>query len=388
MVILLLALIIVSLSFAGWIFSTLYFLRVLRLTPRLTEQVHSDTPKVSIILPARNEEGYLERCLASLVTQNYPDMEIIAIDDSSSDNTWKIMTQASSRLVTAVQAPPTPLGWTGKSWASHYGYKNCSGQLLLFTDADTVFQRDLVSIAVAYLNQEDLAALTLIPTVVTEGWLNRLVQPALGFIMAVAFSPLVVNDPKTRWAYFWGSFILIRRNAYEAIGGHERVKGDLVEDRALGRLAKESGCRIRMALGVDRVAATWTRKGTPPWRSLQRVIVPSLGGNLKLSALYSLATMLLLLPPYLVLPFVSMQIIIAGLDLVTSTIILFSFGAIVLMVFTFAFEARKRLRLSALYGLGAPLAAFIVVFSVAASIIRFSLRATVQWKGREYRYRD
>ena len=122
-------------------------------------------PKVSVILPARNEEKFIEKCLNSLVEQDYGNYEIIAINDSSDDSTGDIIKKYSEKFpkVIFVDAKPKPDGWMGKNWACMEGYKKSSGDLLLFTDADTTHTNSVISLAVSHLSSLELDALTVIP---------------------------------------------------------------------------------------------------------------------------------------------------------------------------------------------------------------------------------
>jgi glycosyltransferase involved in cell wall biosynthesis len=122
-------------------------------------------PKISIIVPARNEEGKISKCLQSLLSQDYDNYEVIAIDDSSTDKTLSIISKLSKenhRLI-LVKSPPRPDDWVGKNWACFQGYQKSSGEILLFTDADTVHRFDALSSAVNTLVHDELDALTLVP---------------------------------------------------------------------------------------------------------------------------------------------------------------------------------------------------------------------------------
>ena len=136
-------------------------------TPYLDKFKNSSNqiPKVSIILPARNEEKFIGKCLESFVQQDYTNYEIMAIDDSSDDKTWEIIEKhaKSSEKVVPVKAEPKPDGWMGKNWACMEGFKRSTGDLLLFTDADTQYSEKVISFAVAHLLSEKLDVLTVIP---------------------------------------------------------------------------------------------------------------------------------------------------------------------------------------------------------------------------------
>src|SRR6476659_11104709 len=163
-----------------YFFSSIYFLiysvKSIKNVPKLILIANShdiDYPMVSIILPCRNEEKYIEKCLDSLLVQDYPNYEIIAINDSSSDKTGEIIKRYSltNNKIVHVDAQPKPEGWTGKNWACYQGYLQSKGDFFLFTDADTVHHPSAVSLAVTYLLSEKLDTFTAIPqTLANDFW--------------------------------------------------------------------------------------------------------------------------------------------------------------------------------------------------------------------------
>jgi len=158
--------ILISVS-GAWIFLIRSMLISFRDAPYLESftQKNHDNPRVSIILPARNEEEFIAKCLDSLLLQDYENLEIIAINDSSEDSTEDIISQYSKKnsKIILVNARPKPSGWIGKNWACMEGYRKATGELLLFTDADTNFSKNLVSLAVSHLSSINLDAITVIP---------------------------------------------------------------------------------------------------------------------------------------------------------------------------------------------------------------------------------
>ncbi|MDH5418420.1 MAG: glycosyltransferase, partial [Nitrosopumilus sp.] len=155
----------------AWIFLIKSIIESVKLTPYLDkfENTSRSTPKVSVILPARNEEEFLGKCLESLLEQDYENYEIIVIDDSSEDSTGKIICQYAKKnsKIIHVSARPKPEGWMGKNWACMEGYRKVTGELLLFTDADTKHSKNTISLAVAHLISFNLDALSTIPKMLT-----------------------------------------------------------------------------------------------------------------------------------------------------------------------------------------------------------------------------
>ena len=233
-------------------------------------------PRVSVILPARNEEEYIGKCLDSLSAQDYPDYEVVAVDDSSDDATGRIISDraAADPRIVHVSARPKPDGWMGKNWACMEGYARASGDLLLFTDSDTVHSPRAMRLAASALLAGGLDAITVIPRLVCRDAWTRATLPVISTFLHTRFSALRVNDPAKKTGYFFGSFFMMRRGAYEAAGTHEGVRGEIIEDGALGKKVKESGMPMLMALGDDLVDAVWARDRGTLWDGLKRLMVP------------------------------------------------------------------------------------------------------------------
>src|SRR5215208_4814187 len=195
-----------------------------------SSSVHNSLPFVSVIVPARNEEKHIHRCLLSLLTQDYPNFEIIVIDDNSTDNTLKTIenikkgrSQTHHMRIEERQLPSAedklkilsltdkPQGWAGKSWASEQGYLHSKGSILLFTDGDTHYGRkDVISLTMSYMQKQNLDVLTGIPSTgkVHDFW-SRTILP-LWILVGVLFgvnNTANVNNPKSKFAYLMGSFL-------------------------------------------------------------------------------------------------------------------------------------------------------------------------------------
>jgi len=216
----------------------------------LTDQ---DLPFLSVVVPARNEELKIERCLGSLLKQNYPRYEVVVIDDRSTDATAEIIARiaAGDKRLKFVQGTSLPPGWIGKCNALAHAVPYASGDWLLFTDADTCHNesslRDSVSHALA--NQADLVSF--VPLQELGSFWEKVVMPVLlgSFLSGDPFH--TVNDPGSDRAYAYGQYILVRRPVYKAVGGHQAVRDEIVEDHALGRVVKTAGYRILVADGHD-----------------------------------------------------------------------------------------------------------------------------------------
>jgi len=202
--------------FTAWLYFLIYTIISFRRLPKLESMNQQDAitdkyPKVNVILPARNEEKYIAKCLDSLLKQSYPNFEIVAINDSSSDRTDEIIQRChilNSKVVVAINAEPKPEeGWIGKNWACYQGYLNSTGEILLFTDADTVHSISTISSAVTYLIKQNLDALTAIPRILSEKDICiKITLPLLWTLSYTKYSALRANNPKNKMEFFFGSF--------------------------------------------------------------------------------------------------------------------------------------------------------------------------------------
>lgn len=198
----------------AWIFLLKSMMDSFRLTPYLDkfENTSKTNPKVSIILPARNEEEFIGKCLDSLIKQDYENYEIIVIDDSSEDKTGKIILEYAKKhpKVIPVSARPKPEGWMGKNWACMEGYAKATGELLLFTDADTRHAKNVISLSVSHLNSFNLDALSAIPKMLTFDFWTNITLPMISTFLHTRFSALNVNNPAKKTGYFFGSFFILK----------------------------------------------------------------------------------------------------------------------------------------------------------------------------------
>jgi glycosyltransferase involved in cell wall biosynthesis len=206
---------------------------------------------VSVIVPARNEEACLGACLESLAAQTGVDFEIIVVNDASTDHTREIA--QSFPLVRVVDADPLPSGWTGKNNAMAAGARIAGGECLLFTDADTVHKRGSLARAVGEARERGVVMLSYSPEQEVRGFWENAVMPVIFAELAAAYRPSLVSDPRSSAAAANGQYILIARQAYDAIGGHAAVKSSLLEDVALAKGVKTSGRKIFFRFGGDAV---------------------------------------------------------------------------------------------------------------------------------------
>src|SRR2546421_12184184 len=216
-----------------------------------TPHPSSDSPLVSVIVPARNEEASLTQCLESLVSQTGVSFEIVVVDDASTDRTRQIAESFSQ--VHTIDAAPMPPGWPGKNNALATGAKAARGKWLLFTDADTVHHAGSLARSLEEVEERGAALLSYSPEQEVHGFWENAVMPVIFAELACTYRPSEICNPASRAAAANGQYLLITRQAYDAVSGHTAVATSLLEDVALAKAVKDSGHRILFRFGGDAV---------------------------------------------------------------------------------------------------------------------------------------
>ena len=267
--------------------STLLFLLGLGIIVWVHSQYHMDivvapadapasAPLISICIPARDEEKNIRRCVESLLAQTYPNFEIIVLDDRSTDSTLKILeelrsddfsrlrpgttdpTGALRRVVTTwesrlqiLHGSDLPDGWAGKPHALTQAVASARGEWLCFVDADTFAAPEAIASCYVKALETKADMFTIMTFQELGSFWEKVLMPLVLTALSVGFSPRKVNDPKERVAVANGQFILIKRAVYDAVGGHERIKDQIVEDKALAEQVKWNGHRLVIADGYQ-----------------------------------------------------------------------------------------------------------------------------------------
>ena len=206
---------------------------------------------VSIIVPARNEERNIRRCIEALLAQDYPAYEVLVLDDRSTDATPAILAEISARETRLVilMGNELPAGWAGKPHALYQAAKAAAGDWLLFVDADTFLTPNALSASMDSARKNGADLYTVMTEQLMGTFWEKAVLPLVMTALSVGFSPHKVNDPATRDAIANGQYILIKRSVYDAIGGHEKLHNQIVEDKAISEQVKWNGYRLIVADG-------------------------------------------------------------------------------------------------------------------------------------------
>ncbi|WP_062197682.1 glycosyltransferase family 2 protein [Massilibacterium senegalense] len=232
----------------------------IRHIPTLPETTRTKYPSLSIIVAAKDEEKAIRESISSQLKQDYPNVEWVLVDDRSSDGTLSIMKQlaAKDERITVLSIEELPEGWLGKNHALYKGYKQASGELILFTDADVIFERtDVLKRSVAMLQTENVDHVTISPTLQAKSFM---LQAFIGFFL-FGFHyfkrPHRANDDRSSVAMGVGAFNLLRKEAYEAIGTHEQIRFRPDDDLQIGIQIKKNGLKQRFVTGIGDIRVEW-----------------------------------------------------------------------------------------------------------------------------------
>ena len=247
-----------------WVIGLVYLTWTLRTLPRLHQQVGALTPPtvwptLSIIIPACNEAEHIEAALTSLLAQDYPALDIIVLNDRSTDDTGHIIDRlaAQDARIRPVHISELPKGWLGKVHALHLGVQHAKGDWLLFTDADIHFAPGALRRALTYALHTQADLLALLPRVLLSNfWLGVAVR-SFGLLFLYTMRANQVHRPDNAHYIGVGAFNLVRREAFERTPGFEWLRLEPGDDAALGMMIKQAGGSLRFALADDDLSVSW-----------------------------------------------------------------------------------------------------------------------------------
>ncbi len=326
---------------------------------------------VSAIIPARNEEAIIAACIESLVRQQEIS-EIVVVDDQSSDGTAGVVRSLMSKYprLRLLQTDRLPDGWVGKNHALWTGVQQAKGDWLLFTDADAEHQSNSAARALQIAQEHGAALVSFSPEQVTENWYEKALIPYIYLRLAKFFSYDKVNDQKSSVAAANGQFLMIRREVYDAIGGHAGVAGEVLEDVAIAMRVKAAGHRIWFGSGKGIVRVRMYRSFDAMWQGWKKNLYRLIGGT-----------------PWAVfrelesgLPWIPFLLILIGLKFP----LIFFFGVLLLLgrQTIYGLElARNHFPFSFIFYY---VPAAVLYASVLWASYRSHLKGIIQWKGREY----
>lgn len=331
-------------------------------------------PRVSIIVPARDEEAMIAAAVRSLLGLEYPNFEVIAIDDRSADGTGAMLDEIASGAggrLKVIHVRELPKGWLGKTHAMHVGAEQAKGEWLLFTDADVVHSRGTLRRAVNFAERERVDHLVVLPTVVTESWGERMIIALFQSLFIFAHKPWKVSDPKAKDYLGTGAFNLVREASYRAVGGYERLRLAVIDDMQLGRTVKRAGFRQQAVSGPKMVRVRWAHGLLGVVRNTEKNFFAEFGFKVWLTLAAVLGVVGLQLGPWL------------GL-LLEHGWAKAGYAVALLCVLWVYNSERKRTGISSAYILLHWLASVLLVYAILRSMVVTLRRSGVVWRGTKY----
>ena len=330
-------------------------------------------PLVSIVVPACNEETTVEPALRSLLNQDYPNREIIVVDDRSTDGTFVLLKNMSQEFpeIQVEQITELPMGWLGKNHALYCGAKRAQGKILLFTDADIVMESSTLSRSVAYFVDEKLDHLSLIfRNVAQGGLLNGMVVDALGGLFFL-LRPWNVRKSDNSAFIGVGAFNMILSKAYWELGGHAALKMHPIDDVMLGKKVKQQGLTQDCLLGGDFVQVRWYETIPEMIRGLMKNIFALYSYRIGYVAAGLLGTIVMTIVPFW------------GLLLAQGTARIF-FGATVLCRFGIFFCNAKGMKIRASLFPWSLLTPYLIVYIIIKAVWTTCKNQGINWRGTHY----
>lgn len=338
-----------------------------------SEQRSSRHPQITVIVPALNEENGIEACLRSLIAQNYPALQIIAVDDRSTDSTGTIMERVAAEApgrLRVLHITELPVRWLGKTHAMWKAASLASTEWLLFTDGDVVFSQDAIPRAVTYAEIQRADHVSVLPTFITKSAGERMMMGMFQLAIA-AFRPWKAGDPNSRFAVGAGAFNMLRREAYERIGGLEALRLEVVEDMALAFRLKHSGFASRAPLAPGMVSVHWASGAMGIVRTLTKNSYAVTGFRWYLALTIVLLTLSFHVGPFV---FVWFAPGLAKLGFAVALAVLFAFYAV--------FAGRGGV--SPAYFFLHPIAGLLTAYTLLRSTVVTLATQAVDWRGTKY----
>jgi glycosyltransferase involved in cell wall biosynthesis len=332
-----------------------------------------DCPRISLILAARDEEEKLPGALATLTAIDYPDLEIIAVNDRSQDRTRRILDEFAleHERLRVVHVDTLPAGWLGKTHALQTGFQRSTGDWLLFTDADVRFAPDVIRRSVSVMNDRRLDHLTLFGDVEMEGFWEKVLITFFGLTFHVATDPYRVSDPDS-WTYVGvGAFQLLKRSAYAAAGTHRRLAMEVVDDMKLGKIVKQAGFRSSVGLAQNAIVVRWHAGLGNLVRGVTKNFFAALGYNVGLAIVAAVGMLLLNLAP-----FIAILTSHGWIRILAATAVVIALG--------FHVGVDIVMRVSPLYALTHPIGAVLFCYMLLRSTVVTLWHGGVTWRGTFY----
>jgi cellulose synthase/poly-beta-1,6-N-acetylglucosamine synthase-like glycosyltransferase len=371
---------IILLIFLFYLFTFIeYFFgnRSIRNLKDIPAQTPDNPISVSIVIPARNEERKIRQALTSVLALDYPDYEVIVINDRSDDNTGRILDDLShsNAKLKVIHLESLPPGWLGKNYALDCGVKKANGDYIIFSDADVVFRYDTLSRVMPYVKENNIDHLSMAPSHVFKKFLLTSVVIVFEFLFMMRFKPWKVSNPKSRFFIGIGSFNMIRLSAYKKTGGFETLRMRPDDDIMLGKLVKKHGLKSDFIYAPEQISLEWYYSLREMIRAFYKNTYAGFNYNF-LNAIFSIVMLFILT----VLPYFSL-FFLSGIGLIVNIGVLF-------VIFCIYLVLAGSNKVSIFYFFTYPLACVIIVYLMLRAIFLTLTKGGIDWRGTFYSLKE
>ncbi len=329
--------------------------------------------RVSVIIPARNEERNVEEALQSILDQDCGDLEVIVVDDRSTDRTAAILDRMARAIpaVRIVHLKDLPPGWIGKNYALYRGAQEARGDLLLFTDADVVMHPSAVGRAVNYMLEHQLDHLAIAPDVKMPSMFLQVFVGAFSIFFSLYARPWKAKDPKSKWCIGIGAFNLVRRDVYRMVGTHQAIAMRPDDDIKLGKLIKKHGYRQEFLFGRQMLHVEWYASVPELVDGLMKNAFAGLDYSVSAIVAASVAQFLLNVWPFLGI------FLTHGSTRIVNTVV-------VLVILALCRNTVRFLTVAPWHGIGFPIATLLFIYIMWRSMLTALLYGGINWRGTRY----
>jgi glycosyltransferase involved in cell wall biosynthesis len=333
----------------------------------------ADAPTVSVVITACNEQDRLEEALRSVLAQAYPRLEVIAINDRSSDRTGAILDRLAQAypILKPEHITELPPGWLGKNHALNVGANQARGEWILFADADVVMNQTVVARALRYATEHQLDHLAVAPLARVGGFFSNVFLGGFALMFSMHSRPWRVRDPRAKEYIGIGAFNLVRASAYRSVGGHSAIALRPDDDLKLGKLIKQSGFRSDFALGTELLRVDWYHSFAALRRGLMKNFFAVFDYDPKLATLACVIQILVFVwPP-------------VGAIVLSGTPAYLNAAAVVLSWAAFAVNSRI-VQMRPWWGITLPLAGVLTAYLIARAMVVTLRSGGIEWRGTRY----
>jgi hypothetical protein len=330
-------------------------------------------PSVSLVVPARNEELYIEKAVRSLTRLDYPRLEITIIDDRSTDHTGAILDSLAAEFpqLNVVHVTELPAGWLGKNHAMQLGADRSAGEWLLFTDADIVYEATTLRRAILYVRQHQIDHLSAWPVIHAPTWLLSVFMTTFAIYLFLFVRLWSIRNPKSTAHIGVGAFNLVRTDVYRAVGGHERIRLRPDDDLKLGKIIKLAGNRQDLIDATDFLSLEMYRSVGELVRALEKNAYSGSDYNIPLTVATSLLSIL-----WNVWPFVAVFVLSGPARWI--------YLSVCLGLWAMALGCARSLRTPLSCALAFPIGVLMFVFILLRTMLLNHYQGGIQWRDTHY----